>query len=1006
MIYTEFAKYYKVHGSIDLSKTNWEFNKYILKGRIVGENNAEFIGVNITDNESENMGLFAEISASATISNIKISGSINIENISASNSTPIYIGLLSGINKGTIENVFVELNGGSVKVIGDYYFGIGGVVGLNQGEIKTIITENSTYTRLVNFKNYFEFVDKSGNDGNKLYLGGAVGVNEGIISRKVSEGLTEFNNNFATAEVYIRAYYENTIPNSAQVGIGGISGISHNASNTVDAAGIYGVVAIGEIVAGKLTESTFAGHFDNVGGIVGDNKLAIQGSISKVYVRGRNSVGGAVGENRGEITAGNFGFGIKVEALEKSNNKNGFNASFIIGEDNVGGIVGNQVQGDLKSSSFISYIDRNFVSQIDDSSVDYLGDILIIESKSVTVNFGLIFGNVDELTEAGENKYIVGVGNIQFIDVNANYNTEQNPISISKKSGAAGYATFGMFIDQNSSEASEPPRLIKEGLFENDKYGEYNDYFQRYGALETLKEDNTGFEFIIMPPNEANIELGTDGKENRLYNEDNEDEESEELALFLYYYKSENNDYHDKTKNLNLLDIGNYISIGDLYGASIKVVEGISLLEINASNQFVVKGIGKVVLEITTPYNLNISKKVYVYIINYINNISAYRDSEYRNEIDNDSEIRFDATENTPIYFYFLDRFNVYELTEATGVSVFAKVVIGDKTYIIKPDGEINENAKFGLIRESYNVYKIIVNKEVIDIPTSIEFIPYIEVSFGNLTFTNYLTEGNNSEIIKTENDNVIDKINNTSGNLQLKNKVKFKYKLVNLTKSISVSNNEISFEPYYEEEISVIFNSSDNNEKLTIRVEMLNANGVVDTSFKPGWLKVVARWNGKVAENITNGDRKSIFSLDGINTTSSNLVSVLFQCGDGFKEFSEEQTFIITFISNNSKMATVRLKLIPQKQSDITTTLYDAKSPNDTHFNFPGYFSYIPSNFMIPGQTSLIEFNIVPSYTYYEFIEITNIASNEKNILFDLFNRTTRNNTRCNKNREWYKNS
>lgn len=949
MIDTNFEKHYEIHGRIDLSKTNWEFNKYTLSGSITGKNNAELLGVVINDIGKNELGLFKDISETGKISDIKISGSINVDYGEKSVPTgDVYIGLLAGKNKGKIEDVYVALNDSAVFARGRYSLFIGGVVGINLGIISTNIKIDSTYTRLIQFKGYLNFADKSSGDGKKLYLGGVAGHNSDIIKRSIDSGLKDFNNNFATAEVLIKAEHAGGI---YDVAIGGICGRSYLESTSAG-SGIYGVLATGEILASD---------FNNVGGLVGVNSLNLQGSTAQVYVRGKQNVGGAVGYNYAEITSGgDFDFGVRVEALESHNLRTGLSSSFITGENYVGGIIGRQSDtGSLESSSFISYMEGG-------------SDILILGIADTALSFGLITGE-----NSGVYDYVVGVGAIQFAI--EEYSVEQSPID----ELTGNYAVFGIFINE----------LLNQGIYESD--GNYKTYEDRFNFLGDLlkEEEKDGFNFIIVPPTEANIKLIKDGKDNELFSEN---EEEQGLAFYLFYYQSTEEFAQNKINenSLNKYSVNKFISydsydsydLYDLYGVSISIEKGSSFLEIGANNEFIVKGVGQVILKISTPYNASLEKYIYIYICNYINNISVYKDSEQRSEISTNSEVKFDASADTSIYFYFLDKarfdnYNYYGLVETTGIDVLAKV---NDTYIVKANGEIHSDAKFGLIKDNYNMYRIITNGEVID-STSIEFIPYIEAYFNGVKFTSYLTNEKATTVIKTDEDGrVIDKIND-SNNLRMKDSVKFKYSLANLTKSISVTNDNIETEPYYEVSTSVIFDSLDTNERLTIKIDMLRDDGTIDSNFETNLIKIVAKWGGDTFENGSVNERRNVFYVKPINAKTNNVVTISFKIEDGYKEFSKNKVFVVTFISRNNKSAQIRLVFVPQKQMDVSTILYDKQSEPESSTN---YFSYIPSSYMIPGQTSLIEFNIVPSYTNYKYIDIVNIPSNEANILFAFFDR------------------
>ena len=96
---------------------------------------------------------------------------------------------------------------------------------------------------------------------------------------------------------------------------------------------------------------------------VGDNPITdtiTESAVSQVYVRGKNYVGGGIGINKGNEVSS-----LIVEVLEtkvEGSFKKGLNASMVIGENFVGGLIGELNSGELASSSFISFLTRSFVS--------------------------------------------------------------------------------------------------------------------------------------------------------------------------------------------------------------------------------------------------------------------------------------------------------------------------------------------------------------------------------------------------------------------------------------------------------------------------------------------------------------------------------------------------------------------------------------------------------------------------------------------------------------------
>ena len=338
LVNTNFEKYYIVSGNFDLSDYDW--STVTLSGTIKSEDGKsatftkQFESYSNTTNEVY-IGLFKEITG--RISGIKLDVLFNLD-FSENTGKTIYIGGFAGNNRGTIENVSVEIKNGSSISVGNNTLYFGGVVGVNEGTILNNITASSKLTMLVSGKFEIGCISDS-----KIFVGGAVGQNNGTIKRTIEAGLVEFNNSFATANVNMTISCDSV---NTQSCVGGIVGSSTNLLSNLESVG-----------------TITASNFDNVGGVVGNNSGTIENCLSQAVVVGHDNVGGAVGTNSGTIS------GMIVESLEK---KSG--VTLISGNNNVGGIVGNMTGGSLGSSSFISYLSDT--NAVDISSSNQYGFIV------------------------------------------------------------------------------------------------------------------------------------------------------------------------------------------------------------------------------------------------------------------------------------------------------------------------------------------------------------------------------------------------------------------------------------------------------------------------------------------------------------------------------------------------------------------------------------------------------------------------------------------------------
>lgn len=929
MVETGFEKYYIISGEIDLKDVQWESSKYVLSGGITGINNAKLKNINVTNILWEDSskqyfgGLFTEIGGEAFIRNLAFEfESVNFE-ISSANDldrAPSYngfLGTIAGKNNGTLENVSVVGNI-NVLISGGYTLSVGGLFGENLRSILTSVTSSSRNTTL--FTGKITVVDASISAGvsHTLYVGGVAGRNSGgRIERIVESGLVEFNNAFATTNVSIVSKYEleSFVPDTENVeGFGAIAGFNRYQSSAIveEQQGIFNVSVIGEI---------FAEKFNNVGGIVGRNDCQVVGARSQVYVRGMNNVGGGAGYNNGTLTS------IIVESTYKTSRNNEAQAALVVGANNVGGIVGLMDGGKLESSSFISYI----------STTQPLVDLIS------SGNYGRVVA-AQVRDEEGNLKGIVN-----FVVAIANVKIQSMATVVETELESANYAIF------NRGNASEKAELFKGA---GSKLEDEN----VVGKTKTELKGTEGFEFIFIPTDEIGLKLTESTEKFEMGTTSGGN-----VAFYLYYYGNLNSEVASKnTLNLSALltsEIGSRFQVSS---------SDPSIIEVSTLGQLVVKKTGYVVLTATSEYvDEGKDQQIYIKVINYTNNLSIYLDSNKANEIKNDEngKIVFDATESKLIYVSFLDKFNIYNLTNPSDIKIFLKVknLETGNEEIVKPDDDRKDGIVFRVIKISSDSYQIAVYGEIGNY--GIEVVPYVEF-VGNDGKT-YVSSTIAHELI-----------NELDAEFGLNETVKTNFEFKNTTKSINVSKDIIITEPYYEKSIDVIVNSINENETITISAIQVDKNG------------------NEINKNLLALDLKVVYG--GVETTGFPQIQLEMNCKTNNKfgisvKVNEEkmifegtQYFIIKIVSSNGKEANMKLEIQPQSLISISTTLYPIISQDELKYNFKGNFSYIPSGVIIPGQNSLIELSLTPEFTYFKTIEIVNKSSNEYNLVFDLFNRSS----------------
>ena len=887
MIDTNFAYYYKVVGTIDITSLNWEYGKYVLTGGITSDEGATISGFNInsfaTEGNSYYSGIFKEISEDSTIENVSFETSFNLDFTNSQEVTDQssgYIGALAAINKGTIKNCYVKIDGGEIKGKGSLYFYFGGVVSQNNGKILTEITSNSAFTNLVAYKKSLRF--NLGAGSTTLYIGGAIGenANDGALERTVEEGIVEFNNGFVTADINIGI--EVSVSTNLENAVGGVVGFNNGKISNVSAIGLLSCP-----------------NLNNVGGLVGKNAKTLSGGKTQVYVDGGNNVGGAVGYNSGKISS------VKVENIYLA----GHEITLISGMNNVGGIVGNMAGGSLTSSSFISYYTSS-----QSTGYDLVGE----------TNIGRIVGTYG----SGTINYVVAIANIGATDSTFT----SNNYAIYDR----GEETGTVFV--NEKEVSLSPSELKE---------------------------TSGFEFIFLPTGEISIDISDDEEDWKGIGGKLEGETEE--GFYLYYYSSTDEEVMNIV-GLNSVSLSKILTstLGESY-----MVESLntSILTIEGGN-LLIRGVGNAQIKITSPYVAGEELILYVKIVNYANNIQGYLDQNKNVEIK--ESLTLDATDPSALYFDFLDKFNIDGFATPYDVELLFVVKNGEQIWLITTEGVINSAAReapFSIVKNSYNNYQLVPKgKEFKGLSVSI--VPYFSYIVGGNTLYSFIYNTKIQSFVDFSD--FIGETLKRNPLLTVYSRLEFNLNLENQTKSINLSKSSIETEPYYVVDVDYVLNTTKADETVTVSVFDLNGNLV----------------SGQVGLSTS---ATGTFEYDGrITIRNASSGTIYFRMNDSARQFETPKQFKIELKSSNGKTAYLILTYQPQEVLSVSTELFPLQSIDDEPYNFNGKFSYIPSGILIPGQNSLIEFKITPSFTYFETIEILNVQTNQYNLVFDLYDRTS----------------
>lgn len=369
---------------------------------VLNGNNHTITGLQISKLQSNKVGLFEEINNYYSVVNEETGTTaltrygtvydlklvVSSININSENSEQLLVGALAGENKGIIMNVAVEFGDIKVNALGDT--NVGGLVGLNSGVVynfsidvhrdneddETIATKYFGVDPALSLFNRFETgnvpsdvnvddcIAENYSVGNitvtssgLAYVGGLVGRNNhringyyGVYSQqKQSDGtiiVTSYQSEGIDVRVDINVNGGSlTNENSA---IGGISGYN---------GGIISNVAVeGNIGNYSFVDGVLLGTKDNVGGIIGVNNGGyLLNATTSVKVRGEENVGGAVGLSLGSSSNTGKINNVYVESYRQFNQADN---TLIVGQNNVGGIIGNASNTDIEDSYSYGYADK------------------------------------------------------------------------------------------------------------------------------------------------------------------------------------------------------------------------------------------------------------------------------------------------------------------------------------------------------------------------------------------------------------------------------------------------------------------------------------------------------------------------------------------------------------------------------------------------------------------------------------------------------------------------
>ncbi len=568
MLKDNLSAHFKIKTAIDASSITKSLGE--LTGSIIGEGEyAEIsgIGSHIDVDGQYYFGLFTKISSGAYIKNVQFSGSFQIISDKAS-----YIGLVAGINEGTLTNVGASIFASKIMITSDVNVLFGGLVGENKGTIVqdfTALEKNAT-PKVVMMNDVVDIKYTIHENSTFVFeknFGGIAGVNNGTIQK--IDGTTQFNG-YANYMVYSKiktSFIEK--PDSRtdyQIFVGGLVG-----KNTAEA----------KVLGGYKDEDGKFGFYTNNS----KNEFkAGKGLIVGGEVWGHGFTGGVAGINENDnlhdftgITTRTF-----VRAYKPF--------------------------GDNSQISLISYLNADFSSNeehYDENkayAIQAVDDGKILEESAMAVLYDGKFSDEDKKkyeTENGLSYNALGFGTKNGANVSSL--TENNVLSYLNRHYLEKTETENNFIVSDSNRANYYGEFIVVG---QNQLQQNILLYQKQFAKGSADDLSIGENF-------NNALLSENGKSQ---------------VFYTYYFNIASvidGDIAELQNDIDL-DLNRHTSLSEFYpivakGEMTFISKSPDILTFDQMGKVTIKGTGLALVTASSILNSNESLNFYIYVVNYFN---------------------------------------------------------------------------------------------------------------------------------------------------------------------------------------------------------------------------------------------------------------------------------------------------------------------------------------------------------------------------------------------------
>ena len=1000
------SAHYKVSTTIDISSISGSLPLGELTGSIVGTGEyASITGISILNGESSGgnnyYGLFTSIAEGAYIEYISFSGEFNVgtrNNLQSFAPANSYIGLIAGINNGSLINIGVTIDTSVVNMVSGQF---GGVVGLNNGLILqdyTLFEDNNSDTRSYTLEQlesdnsigngrysyanltpkilvyytgdvyvYYNSSYRGGGNSASTYIGGAIGYNRGSV-RKVDSKILTFTgySNYMAYSLLEVSPYVLTSENPANVSyVGGLIGSSSNGSIIESGYNIY---QDSLLTFTKYLQYAGSNDNDHTNDYTGGQGIVVGGEVS-----GYNYVGGVVGyiAEIGEsgILMDNF-TGITSRCFVR-----GRLASANSNMANVAGIANISSAETLRTA---------FAMQaVDEGGAGINASMIILYYTSVVNDYFVDASN----NIANTNKLAFGISSYNNADVmygiegesqvNKNY-TNVTTYVISREK---------LIKDESSMPISSYNRTSYYGDFIVVGSNESGDLL--LGQSFFIEGDE---EFLSLDPKFNNQLIA----ENPL----NYSGVGNKEVYYMYYFGASLANSDSSQNYQDLLDeYLNYVNYNSIIYPFITNGEMIfssntrDILTIDQNGRINVKATGLAQISASSVLNTNNALEFYIYVVDYFN---PDEDSFTSNSEDtsiiypsgsinstpiSDTTINLRGENSASLYVrphYSLeidlptaDGTNLSFVSDATGLARLSNVVFylntntlvsAEVTSITRLDGEETISATSELdIDVTGQTLTIRKNENTIETDYKLKITPKLSLSFVEVeTTNNNLVNIVYSSNVNKELDNVT--INYKKGALSINNSKYIEVPLISskqIVDTIIINSTAVEEEPYY-----YITNADGENVQGSEWLKQLNYSFIYDTNDEYGRDFL---FNVSFERNATADLSNQTFNLTV--TINKNSPAYLNRYEE---DIYGQYVLYILAQSNTSVYTSITINF---EQTDIMSVVVDNYTNLSEVTGSAGVSS--TSEYAYPGTTGLLAITVTPDDSDFDYILIENAESN-----------------------------